>query len=71
MGKGVSISFGEGGKEHFPISEVIGFADDRKSIKLKLSLQPGKTYDFVITGRSFKSQTGYPLKEYKGHFETK
>ena len=69
MTKGVSISFGEGGKEHFPLTDVIGFADDMKSFKVKLSLSPGTSYNFIITGRSFKSQRGYPLKEYNVQFE--
>lgn len=71
MGKGFSINIGEGGKEHFPLTGVIGFSEDQKSFKVKLSLKPGETYDFVITGKSFRSLTGYPLKEYKVHFQTK
>ncbi|MFD0763973.1 hypothetical protein ACFQZI_03870 [Mucilaginibacter lutimaris] len=68
MGKGVSISFGEGGKEHFPLTGAIGFTEDRKSFKVKLSLQSGKSYNFYITGNGFTSQKGYPLKEYKVAF---
>lgn len=68
MGDGVSISYGESGKEHFPITGIIGFAQDKKSIKLKIALQPGRAYDFLITGRSFKSLNGYPLKEYPVRF---
>jgi hypothetical protein len=71
MGEGYSISFGEGGKEHFPISGVAGFTEDRKSFKLKLALQSGKTYDFVITDKSFKSKAGYPLLPYTVHFKVK
>ncbi|QEC75887.1 Ig-like domain-containing protein [Mucilaginibacter ginsenosidivorax] len=71
MGEGYSIDFGEGGKEHFPISGVAGFTEDRKSFKLKLALQSGKTYDFVITDKSFKSKAGYPLLPYTVHFKVK
>jgi hypothetical protein len=71
MGEGFSISFGEGGNEHFPLSDVGGFSDDRKSFKLKLALQPGKTYSFVITDRSFKSKAGYPLLPYTVNFKVK
>ncbi|PAW92223.1 hypothetical protein CKK33_01415 [Mucilaginibacter sp. MD40] len=70
MAKGYSISFGEGGKEHFPLSGVIGFSEDKRSFIVKMALQPGKIYDFIITGRSFSSQAGYPLKSYTIHFET-
>jgi hypothetical protein len=71
MGEGYSISFGEGGKEHFPLSGVAGFTEDRKSFKLKLALVSGKTYDFVITDKSFKSKAGYPLLPYTVHFKVK
>ncbi|MCD8739381.1 Ig-like domain-containing protein [Mucilaginibacter roseus] len=71
MAEGYSISFGEGGKEHFPLSDVTGFSADRKSFKLKMALQPGKTYEFIVTDRSFKSQTGYPLKNYTVSFAVK
>lgn len=71
MGKGISINIGEGGKEHFPLTGVKGYSEDHKAFTVKLALQAGKAYDFVITGRGFRSLTGYPLKEYKVHFETK
>ncbi|TFF33390.1 Ig-like domain-containing protein [Mucilaginibacter psychrotolerans] len=71
MGQGYSFNFGESGKEHFPLSGVAGFMEDRKSFKLKLSLKPGQTYDFVITDRSFQSKAGYPLLPYKVHFKVK
>jgi len=71
MGKGTSISLGKGGKEHFPLSDIVGFSEDRRSIKLKLSLKPDTEYDFLITGKGFMSQTGYPLKEYVVSFKTK
>lgn len=71
MGKGISINIGPGGKDHFPLSKVVGFSDDARSFKVMMTLQPGKTYDFVVTGRGFKSQAGYPLKEYKVSFTTK
>lgn len=69
MDEGYSFNYGEGGKEHFPLSGVAGFTEDRKSFKLKLSLKPGQTYDFVITDRSFQSKAGYPLQRYTVHFK--
>lgn len=71
MGKGISIFLGEGGKAHYPITDVMGFSEDSKSYKVKLSLVSGKTYDFVLTGRGFKSKTGYPLQTYAVHFKVK
>ncbi|WP_432708289.1 DUF2268 domain-containing putative Zn-dependent protease [Pedobacter sp.] len=70
MEAGKSISFGEGGKEHFPLTKITGFSEDRKTFKVNLSLAPNKDYNFVITGKGFKSQAGYPLKEYTVHFKT-
>jgi hypothetical protein len=62
---------GEGGKAHYPITDVVGFSEDSKSYKVKLSLVSSKTYDFVLTGRGFKSKTGYPLQTYTVHFKVK
>lgn len=55
----------------YPISGTTGFSEDLKSFKVKLNLQPGKTYELTITGKDFISQRGYPLKEYKLRFSTK
>jgi hypothetical protein len=71
MGEGYSISLGEGGKEHFPLSGILGFTDDGRSFKLTLDLKSGQTYDFVITNSSFASKTGYPLQPYTVHFKVK
>jgi hypothetical protein len=71
MGKGISINIGEGGREHFPITGVKGYSEDHKAFTVKLALKPATVYNFVITGRGFRSLTGYPLKEYKVNFETK
>jgi len=71
MAKGYSFSYGDGGKEHFPITGVAGFTDDRRSIKVKLKLEPGKSYNFEITDMSFASLTGYPLKPYTVSFDVK
>lgn len=55
----------------YPVSGITGFSEDLKSFKVKLNLQPGKTYEFIITGKDFLSQKGYPLKEYTVRFSTK
>jgi len=71
MGDGKSISFGASGREHFPLTEAVGFSEDHKSYKVKLSLKSNQDYEFIITGRGFKSKAGYPLKEYTIRFKTK
>lgn len=71
MAKKISISFGESGRSHFPITEVVGFSDDMKSLTLRLSMVANHDYEFLITGKSFQSQQGYALKEYPVKFRTK
>lgn len=70
MGEGKSISIGKGGKAHFPLTDLVGWSNDRRSLTLKVALTAGEDYDFVITGRGFKSKAGYSLKEYPVNFST-
>lgn len=69
--KGYSIDMGERGREFFPLTGVTGFSDDQQAFTLKTSLKPDHEYEFVITGRSFKSADGYPLTDYAVKFKTK
>jgi len=72
MSKGYSISFGERGKDFFPIKGVVGFSDDKKRFTLQINLQSNHEYEFTVTDRSFASTDGYPLiKEYSIKFKTK
>ncbi|MDN3587785.1 DUF2268 domain-containing putative Zn-dependent protease [Pedobacter aquatilis] len=67
----MSISFGAGGEQTFPLKKSLGFADDNKSLKFRIELKPNQTYEMLITGRGFKSTDGYPLVEYPVNFKTK
>jgi len=67
----ISISFGAGGEKTFPLKKILGFAEDNKSLKLGIQLKSNQSYEFLITGRNFKSTDGYPLTEYPVHFKTK
>lgn len=72
MGDGYSINLGNKGAETYPIRNVIGFSEDRKRFTVKIDLQPGRQYEFIITGGSFQSTDGYPLlKDYPISFWTK
>ena len=71
MKKLYSINYGPGGKESFPLSKVVGFSEDRMTFTIKIDLKPGKSYDFIITDRSFQSEEGFPLVEYPVNFKTK
>ncbi|ANH80818.1 hypothetical protein A8C56_07350 [Niabella ginsenosidivorans] len=68
-----SIDYSEKGKDYFSIKKVIGFENNDKTFVLRIELQPGKEYEFIITNKSFKSKDGYKLKEekYPVKFRTK
>ena len=67
----MSINLGEGGEKSYPIKKSLGYAEDGKSIKFLIELKPNQTYNFVITGRGFRSTDGYPLAELPVNFKTK
>lgn len=72
MGKGISINYGDKGKETYPITSVIGFSDDKTRFTIGIDLEPNHDYEFVITNRTFRSEEGYPLlKDYPIKFKTK
>lgn len=70
-GKGYSINLGNKGREHFPITGIVGYSNDNQAFTVKVKLQPNFDYQFILTGNSFKSADGYPLKEYEVNFKTK
>lgn len=68
--KGYSIDLGKLGKDHFPITKVGEFGADGYSITMHVNLKAGTNYEFVVTGRSFKSAKGYPLQSFPVTFRT-
>jgi hypothetical protein len=66
-----SISRGEKGLETYPITKVTGYSAEGRSIVIQLTLQPNHVYEFICTGRNFRSEQGYPLKPYKVSFKTR
>jgi len=66
-----SISYGERGKESFPITGLGGYSEDGTVLTLKIALQPDHEYEFLITDRSFRSTEGYPLKPLEVKFKTR
>ena len=69
--KGYSINNGSRGKDYSPVTGVVGFSDDGTSFTLRIEMKPDHEYEFLITGLSFKSAEGYPLKRYDVKFKTK
>lgn len=72
MDKGVSINYGEKGKDFFPITNIVDFSDDETKCILSVDLKPNHEYEFIITNNRFSSLKGYPLlKNYSIKFKTK
>ncbi|HZY37841.1 MAG TPA: DUF4932 domain-containing protein [Mucilaginibacter sp.] len=70
VGKGMSINYGPAGKEHYPGIKSVSYTDDKKAILLQFMLKPKTTYEFVLTGLSFKTPDGHPLESYLVSFKT-
>nr|AIA99601.1 hypothetical protein [uncultured bacterium contig00103(2014)] len=71
IGKGYSINNGEKGKDAFPKFEHIDYANDNKSLVLKLKIESNKEYQFILTGLAFTSQEGIGMDSYEISFKTK
>lgn len=69
-GKGYSINYGSLGRQAFPLKSVIGYTEDNKAIRLELDLKPNTEYEMVLTGLSFRSSDGYPIRNYVVKFKT-
>lgn len=69
-GPGYSINYGSLGKSCFPQMDSIRYTDSRKAIVLDVRLQPKTTYQFILTGKNFKSEKGLGLKTYEVGFKT-
>jgi hypothetical protein len=70
VGEGYSIFTGHKGKEAFPKIEDIKYSEGNKSIIMKVQLEADKEYQFVLTGKSFKTADGFALKAYEVNFKT-
>jgi hypothetical protein len=67
---GVSINYGSGGKEHFPIEKPIGYNETGSTYTVRVKLKPDWDYEFVLTGLAFRTKDGYPLQPYTVKFKT-
>jgi hypothetical protein len=71
-GIGASINYGKGGKESYPNIKLKpdGYSNDKMSYTIQVKLKPATTYQFIVTGASFKTPDRYPLIEYPVEFTT-
>ena len=68
---GYSVNYGDGGKEHYPITGQPTFERGGQRPVLPVDLKPNQTYSFVLTPRRFVTTDGYPLVSYTVEFRTK
>ncbi len=69
-GKAYSIVYGQSGPEAFPKILKIEYTPGNMSVVMGVELLPKKAYQFVLTGRGFKSPEGIAIKSYAVNFET-
>lgn len=62
MGPATGMDYGPGGKAQWPITSRIGFTPDQRGYTVRVALQPGRTYGFIVEGGGFRSADGYPLR---------
>jgi hypothetical protein len=68
---GVSINYGQSGREHFPVEKGVGYNETGSTYTVQVKLKPDWDYEFVLTGLAFKTKDGYPLQPYTVKFKTK
>lgn len=69
-GKGYSVYYGIKGKQTFPKINNIHYANDNKAVVMEVQLIPNQEYQFVLTGKDFKTPEGIALKTYEVNFKT-
>ncbi|OFY40699.1 MAG: hypothetical protein A2X18_11615 [Bacteroidetes bacterium GWF2_40_14] len=69
-GKAYSIVYGQLGPAAFPKVLKIEYAPGNMSVVMSVELLPEKAYQFVLTGKGFKSPEGLAIKSYMVNFET-
>jgi hypothetical protein len=62
-GQGYSFNCGNKGEEAYPDIDFTKFkySNDNKAIELSVTLKPNTEYQFVLTGRAFKTPEGFGL----------
>ena len=69
-GKGYSVNYGRKGQQAFPKIDNIHYTNDNKSVVMEVLLLPNQEYQFILTGKDFKTPEGIALKTYEVNFKT-
>ena len=69
-GKGYSIFPGAKGQQALPSVSNISYTNDNKSVVMEVQLLPDNEYQFILTGKNFKTIEGHALKSYEVNFKT-
>ncbi|MFA5849544.1 MAG: DUF4932 domain-containing protein [Bacteroidales bacterium] len=69
-GKAYSIFYGSLGAAGFPKVLKIEYTPGNMSVVMSVELLPEKAYQFILTGKGFKSPEGIVIKSYIVNFET-
>lgn len=69
-GKGYTITYGNKGALAYPKLDTLYYTNANKSFVMEVQLKPDKEYQFVLTGKNFKSQQGVGLKIFEVNFKT-
>lgn len=68
---GQGRSFRGVSKENFPEIKGHHYSLDKQSVTIDWKLEPNKSYEIIITGNSFKTADGIPIKDHYLKFSTK
>jgi hypothetical protein len=64
------VNYGNKGKQAFPKVDKIYYTNDNKSVVMEVPLMPNQEYQFILTGKNFKTPEGIGLKTYEVNFKT-
>jgi Domain of unknown function (DUF4932) len=68
---GYSFNAGAGGGAHYPIEKYLGYSENGNKFTVQVKLKPDWDYEFVLTGRGFRTRDSYPLQPYTVKFRTR
>lgn len=70
-GQGYSFFRGMKGENAFPETTNVYYTDDNRTVVMEVILEKGKEYQFIVSGRAFRSKEGVPVQDYEVNFTTR